>query len=350
MGLQEEKMSNNTKVCPFCAEDIKAAAVVCKHCGRELTPKKVSEVENSISKTTNENLIEHYLIEKEFNSEPLFNKYNPPDQFVTQYYKLRLERLKKNWPQHRPYPLYPYNYEIFIEWYNKLFHDALHHVGNSAEGAIAWLNNNSPKFGILKPLKNLDGEMAANQLKMFFHEYTREEAKQRLGMAVIRLVESAILHHDDPDQFFANSSHIDFSLKESQGFELPASMREEISEAAQRLIRENEDLIESNTSYVHHEFSQEILDNPPTILDRLRVTEYKFQYYRKINSVIIDELIAMDSTEISGKSKGIILKEGIIRLIKSRIINDEVISDLMDEEFILSNIISDLEIKGYEIK
>lgn len=26
----------DTKKCPFCAEDIKLAAIVCKHCGREL--------------------------------------------------------------------------------------------------------------------------------------------------------------------------------------------------------------------------------------------------------------------------------------------------------------------------
>ena len=29
-------MSEDTKVCPFCAEEIKLAAIVCKHCGREL--------------------------------------------------------------------------------------------------------------------------------------------------------------------------------------------------------------------------------------------------------------------------------------------------------------------------
>lgn len=28
--------SNDTKTCPFCAETIKAAAIVCKHCGRDL--------------------------------------------------------------------------------------------------------------------------------------------------------------------------------------------------------------------------------------------------------------------------------------------------------------------------
>lgn len=27
---------SDTKLCPYCAEAIKAAAIVCKHCGREL--------------------------------------------------------------------------------------------------------------------------------------------------------------------------------------------------------------------------------------------------------------------------------------------------------------------------
>jgi predicted phage tail protein len=29
---------SETKPCPYCAEDIKAAAVVCKHCGRDIGP------------------------------------------------------------------------------------------------------------------------------------------------------------------------------------------------------------------------------------------------------------------------------------------------------------------------
>lgn len=34
------KMKNSAKVCPFCAEKIKAAAIVCKHCGRDLPQSK----------------------------------------------------------------------------------------------------------------------------------------------------------------------------------------------------------------------------------------------------------------------------------------------------------------------
>lgn len=38
---QAAPSSNQTSIgrtCPFCAEDIKPAAVVCKHCGRDLSP------------------------------------------------------------------------------------------------------------------------------------------------------------------------------------------------------------------------------------------------------------------------------------------------------------------------
>lgn len=32
-------MEDDEKTCPFCAETIKAAAIVCKHCGRDLPAK-----------------------------------------------------------------------------------------------------------------------------------------------------------------------------------------------------------------------------------------------------------------------------------------------------------------------
>ena len=35
----DNPQSQPSFICPFCAEDVKKEAVVCKHCGREITPK-----------------------------------------------------------------------------------------------------------------------------------------------------------------------------------------------------------------------------------------------------------------------------------------------------------------------
>ncbi len=37
------------KTCPYCAEEVQDAAIVCKHCGRELAPHEVAELSQSMS-------------------------------------------------------------------------------------------------------------------------------------------------------------------------------------------------------------------------------------------------------------------------------------------------------------
>ena len=41
--------NNNTKACPFCAEQIPAAAIKCRHCGEIFTPERLKLVEKVLS-------------------------------------------------------------------------------------------------------------------------------------------------------------------------------------------------------------------------------------------------------------------------------------------------------------
>lgn len=45
--IKEDTPSYDLKKCPFCAEDIKAEAVICKHCQRDIPPQQPTLNTNS---------------------------------------------------------------------------------------------------------------------------------------------------------------------------------------------------------------------------------------------------------------------------------------------------------------
>lgn len=56
-----EGENHKLKKCPFCAEDIKFEAIVCKHCGREILPIDLSELKSSINENFNNSKSKKYI-------------------------------------------------------------------------------------------------------------------------------------------------------------------------------------------------------------------------------------------------------------------------------------------------
>lgn len=52
------------KKCPYCAEEIQDAAIVCKHCGRDINPEKVTEIKKAVRDKSSDTPIPEHELER----------------------------------------------------------------------------------------------------------------------------------------------------------------------------------------------------------------------------------------------------------------------------------------------
>lgn len=179
------------------------AAIVCKHCGRDLDSVAVKglEAEHATTVQTSLNVVIGdrelcYIIGEILSSaqKSAMKGLNPPsilgkeifapDEIIETIYRKKMVPLEKgDWEgvlrMQKMSP--PRNDKNYIRWMKELVENSWVKGGRTPEGAMVWLNNNSPKFGLFSSLSKVDGEIAAETLYRFLAGFAKEVVTKDLA-------------------------------------------------------------------------------------------------------------------------------------------------------------------------
>lgn len=61
-AIESEKLADGARKCPFCAEIIKAEAIVCRYCGKDLPKEPASQIVSQIEHSEDRELMEKHGI------------------------------------------------------------------------------------------------------------------------------------------------------------------------------------------------------------------------------------------------------------------------------------------------
>ena len=335
-----------TKLCPFCAEEIKEATIVCKHCGRELDPQGVAsatrELDDQIAEESQAG--DRFLHVREFDASTVLAKHSPKEEIVRRIQSYWLRQLKEGaWVDFFHYPLAKVDPRKYIDWGEKLFKESFLRGDGSVEGAINWLSENSPKFGFLKPMKNYEGEFAAEALKRGLYRYTKEEAKGVWKRALGRVIEDAV-KNSEPEEYKSNVlSATGYTLKEVLGEGLAQELQKDLIQAALELVETQKESIESGKETKRIVITKEMLDNPSTALEHIYATRYRHELLEKTVREVIDWLL-------DNATKMVISDDDAKEFIASRLDEEEYLPDYANELTVYQSVRDGLERDGYKLK
>ena len=198
------------KKCPYCAEEVQDAAIVCKHCGRELDSQAVHEVK-AVLDTPGETASEPKLETRpEWKGMP--NGYSPPPNHISAIHSAAQDVLRNGgWreagiPVQLPRSMKPKKFEKF---HMEIAEKGWQKGERTAEGSFEWLTiyANSEK--------NRDKSNAARSAGLTFYKYTKQRYNEVYVYNLERVLRQMMNSVYGQTEILENLDHHDYFNEET---------------------------------------------------------------------------------------------------------------------------------------